>query len=254
MRPFLFRGNTQRHENEPDSTSVAWYGIQWNRMPGCAQSESKRFEEPMPQQIEQDSLAEKVYNMIKRQILSGELKGGMIIPEEHLAQQFGVSRTPIREAIRRLSEYGLVVLKPRSHAMVYQFTDKQAQDTARVRLALELLTIELLTPELMATHIDDLSRLAADCQYNLGIGNRAELFMKDSMFHLELVKCTGNEALFSMYERLDSRVQLLRISKNFSDELLGNIIHQHLLLLQALKHHDLETCRELMLKHVNHQM
>ena len=81
MRPFLFRGNTQRHENEPDSTSVAWYGIQWNRMPGCAQSESKRFEEPMPQQIEQDSLAEKVYNMIKRQILSGELKGGMIIPE-----------------------------------------------------------------------------------------------------------------------------------------------------------------------------
>ena len=71
----------------------------------------------MPQQIIQDSLAEKVYNLVKRQILSGELKGGMTIPEEHLAQQFGVSRTPIREAIRRLTDYGLVVLKRRGPGM-----------------------------------------------------------------------------------------------------------------------------------------
>ena len=208
----------------------------------------------MPQYIVQDSLADKVYNLIKAQILSGELKGGMVIPEEHLAQQFGVSRTPIREAIRRLAEYGLVVLKPRSHAMVYQFTEKQAHDTAKVRLALELLAIELLTPAMVTKHINELSRLAAVCQYNLVVGNRAELFVKDSLFHLELVKCTENEALFSMYERLDSRIQLLRISKNFSDELLGNIIHQHLLIIQSLKNNDMPACRELMTKHVNHQM
>lgn len=208
----------------------------------------------MPQYIVQDSLADKVYNLIKAQILSGELKGGMVIPEEHLAQQFGVSRTPIREAIRRLAEYGLVVLKPRSHAMVYQFTEKQARDTAKVRLALELLAIELLTPAMVNKHINELSGLAADCQYNLVIGNRAELFVKDSLFHLELVKCTENEALFSMYERLDSRIQLLRISKNFSDELLGKIIHQHLLIIQSLKSDDMPTCREIMTKHVNHQM
>jgi DNA-binding GntR family transcriptional regulator len=51
--------------------------------------------------------------MLKDQILSGQLKGGMKIPEESLAEQFGVSRTPIREAIRRLAEYGLVTIKPR---------------------------------------------------------------------------------------------------------------------------------------------
>ncbi len=206
----------------------------------------------MTQHIVQESLADKVYNIVKRQILNGELKGGMIIPEEHFAQQFGVSRTPIREAIRRLAEYGLVVLKPRSHATVYKFDEKQAADTAKVRLALEMLTIDLLTVKLVNSRIEELSRLAADCQYFLSIGNRAELFMHDSMFHLELVKCTNNEALYSMYERLDSKVHLLRISKNFSDDVLSKILHQHILLLQALKSNDIAACREIMTMHVKH--
>ena len=51
----------------------------------------------------QSSLSDQVYTMLKEQILNGQLKGGMKIPEESLAEQFGVSRTPIREAIRRLA-------------------------------------------------------------------------------------------------------------------------------------------------------
>ena len=74
----------------------------------------------MTYSINKESLSDKVYALVKHQILSGELTGGMVISEEQLAQQFGVSRTPIREAIRRLSEYGLVIIKPRSHAMVYK--------------------------------------------------------------------------------------------------------------------------------------
>ena len=57
----------------------------------------------MPKCI-QNSLSDQVYTMLKDQILSGQLKGGMKIPEESLAEQFGVSRTPIREAIRRLAK------------------------------------------------------------------------------------------------------------------------------------------------------
>ncbi len=119
---------------------------------------------------------------------SGELRGGMFIPEEQLAQQFGVSRTPIREAIRRLAEYGLVVLKPRSHAQVYQINDKEARDIARVRVVLERLAVESMTPQSINERIDQLARLAADCQYYLGIGNRAALF-ENTAFHLELVRC-----------------------------------------------------------------
>ena len=54
------------------------------------------------------NLSDEIYNLLKAQILNGKLAGGEKIPEESLAKQFGVSRTPIREAVRRLGEYGLV--------------------------------------------------------------------------------------------------------------------------------------------------
>ncbi len=182
------------------------------------------------------------------------LQGGMIIPEEQLANQYGVSRTPIREAIRRLAEYGLVILKPRSHAMVYKVEDKEAEDIAKVRVALEKLAIEMITPESLEKHIEELSRLAADCQYHLTLGDRAQLFVKDSLFHLELVKCAENDALFDLYERLDSRVQLLRIAQNLSDGELSDIISQHPLLLQHLKKNDKNSSLELIVHHVAHNM
>ena len=204
--------------------------------------------------IKQTSLADKVYDILKAQILSGELKGGMIIPEEQLATQYGVSRTPIREAIRRLSEYGLVILKPRSHAMVYKVEEKEADDIAIVRVALEKLAIQIITPENLEKHIEELSRLAADCQYHLTLGDRAQLFVKDSLFHLELVKCAKNDALFDLYERLDSRVQLLRIAQNLSDGELSDIISQHQLILQHLRRDEKKAASDLIGLHVAHHM
>lgn len=206
----------------------------------------------MTQIIVQDSLADKVYGLLKSRILSGELQGGMTIPEEQLARQFGVSRTPIREAVRRLAEYGLVVLKPRSHAMVHRVDGKEAGDIARVRIALEQLAVDSLTPETIERNIDRLSRLAADCQYYLGIGDRAALFEKDSLFHLELVKCAGNDALYTLYERLDSRIQLLRIAQNLPEDELGRIVSQHGQMLRHLRAGDKDACRDLVLRHVTH--
>ncbi len=206
----------------------------------------------MAQKIIKESLSDKVYATIKRQILSGELKGGMLISEENLAKEFGVSRTPIREAIRRLSEYGLVIIKPRSYAMVYQVDDKEIADIAKVRLALEELTIQSLTSVNIEKNIERLSRLAADCQYYMSIGNRAEVFVKDSEFHLELVMCTGNNALYDLYERLDAKVQLLRIAQNLDSDDLPQIIAQHLQIIDAIKNGRMAEGLDLIREHVVH--
>lgn len=202
--------------------------------------------------IVQKSLADRVYDLLKAQILSGELKGGMLIPEEQLAQQFGVSRTPIREAIRRLSEYGLVVLKPRSHAMVYAMNQKEANDIAQVRITLERLAVDMLTAEAIEKNIEQLARLAADCQYFLGIGNRSALFETDSQFHNVMVKCAANNAISNLYERLDAQVQLLRVAQNLSDEKLGSIINQHGQLIQYLRTGDKNACKTLLYSHIMH--
>ncbi len=206
----------------------------------------------MANSIKKESLSDKVYALVKREILSGELKGGEIISEEALARRNGVSRTPIREALRRLSEYGLVIIKPRSHAVVYKVDNKEVTDIAKVRLSLEELMVQSLTPESVTEHIEDLSRLAADCQYFMSIGNRAEVFVKDSEFHLELVKCTGNQALYDLYERLDAKVQLLRIAQNLDNDDLPMIIAQHLTIIDSLRRGSMEEALALVREHIIH--
>jgi DNA-binding GntR family transcriptional regulator len=202
----------------------------------------------------QNSLADQVYAMLKEQILSGQLKGGMKIPEEQLAEQFGVSRTPIREAIRRLSEYGLVTIKPRSHAIVSIITQKEASDIAKVRVSLEQLAIESIDEKVYAENIKEFSRFAADCQYALGIGDRATVFEQDSLFHLALIKASNNHALFSICERLDAKIQQLRIAQDLPDDELTYYLNQHSQIMSLLKNGDIKACKQLLYEHITHDL
>ena len=89
------------------------------------------------------SISDQVYTHIKKLILAGTLRGGERIPEKKVADLFKVSRTPVREAIRKLAEYGLVVIKPRSYAFVATLSPDEARDISWVRLYLERLSVRL---------------------------------------------------------------------------------------------------------------
>lgn len=200
----------------------------------------------------QHSLSDQVYAMLKEQILNGQLQGGMKIPEESLAEEFGVSRTPIREAIRRLAEYGLVSIKPRSHAMVSGITEEEALDIARVRIALEQMAVDAIDEKSYQAHMKELSRYAADCQYAMGIGDRATVFQQDSLFHLTLVKASKNTALIFLYKRLDAKIQQLRIAQNLSEEDLTYYLNQHVQMMNYLKNGEKEGCKQLIYDHISH--
>lgn len=200
----------------------------------------------------QSSLSDQVYTMLKEQILSGELQGGMKIPEEPLAEEFGVSRTPIREAIRRLAEYGLVTIKPRSFATVTEITPTEAEDIATVRVTLEQLAIDSIDSTSYAKHVETIARHAADCQYALGVGDRAKVFEQDSLFHMALVTASDNTALISLYERLDAKIQMLRIEQNLPEDELAYYIGQHVQMMNLLKNGEKTACKALLHEHIKH--
>jgi len=200
----------------------------------------------------QRSLSDQVYMLLKEQILSGELQGGMKIPEEPLAEEFGVSRTPIREAIRRLAEYGLVTIRPRTFATVTTITPSEADDIATVRVTLEQLAIDSIDKASYIDHVETISRHAANCQYALGIGDRAKLFEEDSLFHMALVAASKNTALISIYERLDAKIQMLRIKQNLPEDKLGYYIGQHAQMMSLLKNGEKEACKALIHEHIKH--
>ncbi|MCR5731679.1 MAG: GntR family transcriptional regulator [Sphaerochaetaceae bacterium] len=198
------------------------------------------------------NLSDEIYNLLKNQILSGKLQGGEKIPEESLAKQFGVSRTPIREAVRRLGEYGLVDIKPRCYAVVSSISEKEASDIARVRIDLECLAIDLITPESIEENLKELARHAAECQYALDIDDRAESFVQDSLFHLSLVKASNNITLYNVYQRLETKIQQLRINQNLYLQELKDYTHQHGRIMSLLKEGKKQECKILMYEHIMH--
>ena len=88
-------------------------------------------------------LRDVVFNTLRKAILTGQLKPGERLMEVHLANQLGVSRTPIREAIRKLELEGLVIMVPRRGAEVARITEKSLRDVLEVRRALDALSVEL---------------------------------------------------------------------------------------------------------------
>lgn len=197
------------------------------------------------------SLADQVYHDIKRLILSGTLQGGDRIPEESLAKQFGISRTPVREAVRRLDEFGLVRLKPRSYAEVITLSEVEADHVMSVREELEGLAVRELAEKASGQDVQALTALAETCYRLLGDGNVADTFETDSRFHLKIAGLSGNGILAELMERLDAKVQLVRLMRCSTPETIYQNIHVHDKIIEAIAANDSATAEGIMREHIH---
>lgn len=204
--------------------------------------------------IKQLSLSDLVYNQIKQQILNGDLKAGDKIAEEDFATQYGVSRTPIREALKKLSEYGLITIVPRSHAIVNSISKKEAQDIAEIRVALEQFAIDNFDENILKEKLETLEKYDTECIEALMTNNKAKLFESDSLFHSTLIAATSNTILVDLFHRLDSKVQLLRLEQATSFSELGEYLKQHKVIINYIMNNDLIKAKELLKKHIFHDL
>jgi GntR family transcriptional regulator, rspAB operon transcriptional repressor len=205
-------------------------------------------------EIHRQSLSDQVYHYIKRLILSGEIRGGEKIPEEKVAQRFGVSRTPIREALSRLEEYGLIQIKPRSYAEVVALEPHEAGQLAVIRSQLETLAVSLLTDCGTEEDFMELDLLAKECNALIAEGDIATTFERDSQLHLEIAQRTGNRHLYEICEKLDAKIQLLRLVLSIPLEKLIVYVKHHDAIVDAMKKRDKELAISLMRHHVMNQL
>lgn len=205
-------------------------------------------------EIDRNSLSARVYSYIKSLILSGELKAGERVPEVQVAQRFGVSRTPIREALKRLEEYGLIEVKPRSYAQVVTLSPEEAGDVAAVRSALEVLSAGLLAERGTPADFDAIEALAEECLAAFSRGDIAKTFEVDSAMHLEMARRSKNRHLYDHMEKLDAKIQLLRLVLHLPNKKLGNFIKQHKELVAAMRAHDVERAKQIMQGHILNQL
>jgi DNA-binding GntR family transcriptional regulator len=205
--------------------------------------------------LHRSSLSDQVYNHIKQMILAGELKGGDRVPEERVGQQFGVSRTPIREALKRLEEYGLIRVKPRSSSEVVRITHEEAEQIALIRAHLEDLAVLLLTQRAPdAWDSSGIQQYARECQEMLDADDIGGAFERDSRLHLEIVRQTGNTHLYDIFEKLDAKVQLSRLEIHLPTDELKRFIHQHDDLIESIRSGETAAARDRMRHHILDQL
>ena len=193
-------------------------------------------------------LRDVVFNTLRRAILRGELVPGQRLMEIRLADQMGVSRTPVREAIRKLELEGLVVMVPRKGAEVAHISGKNLRDVLEVRRAGEL-ACERMTAEdfkkLEQANLKFASVLDSDDITVLG--------QADEEFHGLIYQATDNDRLVQMVNHLREQMYRYRIEhlKNKSQRTI--LLQEHQDIMRALAARDVEAVRRAIRAHINKQ-
>ncbi|WP_337845951.1 GntR family transcriptional regulator [Thermus sp.] len=195
-----------------------------------------------------NQLREAVYRHLKDLLLSGRFAPGERLSEPLLAQELGVSRTPVREAFMRLAEEGLVELVPGKGARVRRFSPEEVEEVYGVRALLEGEAARLAALRATLWELEELKeRLKAIDEAPRE--DYAEQMRRDLEFHRTLVRLSGNRTLFRLYEDLLSSLALARSAlPNLSQE--ETTREEHRAILEALKARDPEGARRAVEAHV----
>ena len=193
-----------------------------------------------------------VFQTIRKAILNGELEPGERLMETQLGEKLGVSRTPIREAIRKLELEGLVVMVPRKGAQVAQFTIKDIEDVLQVRASLEALAAKLACKHMDERSFLKLQLIITEYEY-AAKEDDIEVIQKDIEFHDTIALASQNDKLIQLYNNMREQVQRYRIAYLKNTEQSNAVIAEHNEILKALKDGEEEIAAKLATKHIETQ-
>jgi DNA-binding GntR family transcriptional regulator len=211
------------------------------------------------------ALVDKLAAALQARVLSGELPSGARLRQEALAEEFGVSRTPVREALRKLQAHGLVELEPNRGALVRALSPLEIRDAYEVRAELEGLAAELAGGRIRHDQLDALEGAQRDFRRALDhtVAARtkgAEPSERESdrwgqandVFHQVIQEASGNPVLLEAIRHLHRSFprDLSRTVLRESTKLLEANVGEHEAILGALAHHDGAAARGLMVEHV----
>lgn len=198
-------------------------------------------------------LRDVVFHTLREAILKGDLKPGERLMELQLAEKLGVSRTPIREAIRMLQQEGLAVTIPRKGAEVAKMTEKEMEDVLKIREALEVLAVQLACETISKEQLDLLAEKAAEFEQAVQTKNIKKIAEADMNFHDLIYHAAENPRLIGMLNHLREEIYRYRVEYLKNEMNYPHLIEEHQQVLYGLLNKDKEYVAEMMKKHVSNQ-
>ena len=204
--------------------------------------------------IRQGSLYGEAAHRIRAMIKDGQLKPGTRVPEKQLCEQFGISRTPLREALKVLASEGFVELLPNRGARVVKLTRRMLKDTLDVMSALEGLSGELACQHVSTEEIETVRQLHERMIAHYEAGDLSAYFEINQRIHEALVAGARNQVLAETYHNLNERVRRFRFSERMSPELWARVVDEHEQIVVALENRDSRAMGNILRGHLKHKL
>lgn len=205
----------------------------------------------MEKETPSPNLSADIFTVLKNRIIHWEYLPDHRFTEIGLSEEFGVSRSPIREVLQMLEENGLVVKEPRQGYVVRQPGLPEVYEFYEFRMALELYLVECLAEKgmdpLLWQKIHDQWQ-----SYQSNVPNLDEdMSVQDESFHESLAEAAGNSLLFQKLKEVNERLHFIRANDITTPERLMLTCQQHLSILQAIKNQDAQAARKAIKENIN---
>jgi DNA-binding GntR family transcriptional regulator len=203
--------------------------------------------------IHHTTLGDQVYAIIWEQIVSHKLRSGDKISDLRLSEELGVSRTPIREALHRLSQDGIVRSESRRGFFVTTISSQDVSEVYDIRTALEVLAVRLALPQITDADLDDEQRAVSELRSEIiaGVDGAEERWLaRDRAFHRMLAQKARNNRLESILTGLQTQISVFQVYGIHSSPLRLLSLDHHQRILDALKERDCRAAELAMERHI----
>ena len=198
------------------------------------------------------SLRGRVFQSIREDILSGRYEQNTELKEAAIGAELGVSRTPVREALRQLELEGLVTIIPNRGAYVNMITAKDVQDTYVIRSMLEGLCARWATQSITAEQLDSMEETLCLSEYHTSKKNYEKLYELDSLFHEQLYEAGGSRILNHILSDFHDYVKMVRKATISTSSRSVTSTEEHRAIFEAIKEKDPDKAEALAKEHVKH--
>lgn len=198
-------------------------------------------------------LRDVVFNTLREAILKGELKPGERLMELQLASKLGVSRTPIREAIRMLEQEGLAVTVPRKGAEVARMTEKDMEDVLQIREVLDELAVCIACEQMSQEELKELQYYMHEVEKYTKTGDVTKIAEADVRFHDIIYHATGNPKLVNILSNLREQMYRYRVEYLKEESSYPMLLKEHREIVEGLMEKNKHKVTSAMQRHVENQ-
>lgn len=200
--------------------------------------------------LQRQSLHLEVADQIREMIVEGELPPGHRISEGGLSDQFGISRTPMREALKVLAADGLVEIRPNRGTRVTEITLDDIDELFEAASSIERIAGELATERMTEADIERLKAINKEMEGHFENGRRHEYFLLNQEAHKLIIELSGNSILLDIHESLGLKVRRARFFAILSLDRWEQSVREHAKILEAIEARDKDLAGKLIGEHV----